>query len=412
MFDMNWNEKKCEWVFYNISGNIFIIDKDYNMFDMIWDENKGEWVFYNIYCYRKELEHIDTRFKGKYDYKNVVVKTKLKNKASDKWLGKSEISSGIPYGVVVFDLDYEERYETNFYRPIEGICGENSNYEISLNEWKGQKTLQLKIKLKDDINTEIKNVLRDCYDNKIIIDFGFDYILVIEDLPLYSYMSIIDETKHNNNYPIKYYYYDDDYVKNYISKRQRRDEFDDLISIITGMKKDDTDNKVNKKKRLEDEKDVDYKYAPAYLKYLKEKNPDFFGEQYEKDLIIRRERAEKNKIIRAKKKAKQDKLDEIKRQEQEKLDEIKRQEQNKLNEIKRQEQERLDEIERQEQERLDEIKRQEKERLDEIKRQEQEQGKIFLDFLEQNKDIILARIKELEKQDEINKKMEKILTKK
>ena len=227
-----------------------------------------------------------------------------------------------------------------------------------------------------------------------------------------SYFSIIDETKYNNNYPIKYYYYDDEYVKNYISKRQKRDEFDDLIGIIAGMEKKETDNKVKEKKRLEDEKDVDYKYAPAYLKYLKEKNPDFFGEQYEKDLIIRRERAEKNKIIRAKKKAKQDKLDEIKRQEQDKLNEIKRQEQDKLNEIKRQEQERLDEIERQEQERLDEIKRQEKEMLDEIKRQEQEQGKIFLDFLEQNKDKILARIKELEKQDEINKKMEKILTKK
>ena len=51
------------------------------MFDMIWDENKGEWVFYNIYCYSKEIEHIDKSFKGKYDYKNVVVKTKLKNKS-------------------------------------------------------------------------------------------------------------------------------------------------------------------------------------------------------------------------------------------------------------------------------------------------------------------------------------------
>ena len=385
------------------------------MFDMIWDEKKGEWVFYNIYCYSKDLEHIDKRFKDKYDYENVVLKTKLKNKASDKWLGKSEISSGIPYGVVVFNLDYEETYNIEWNMRGSWLAGGMPvrYYEISLNEWKGKKTLQLWInKMKTDINMEIKNVLRDCYDNMIIIDFGFDYVLVIEDIPMNSYFSIIDETKKNNNYPIKYYYYDDEYVKNYISKRQRRDEFDDLIGIITDMEKDKTDNKVKEKKRLEDEKDVDYKYAPAYLKYLKEKNPDFFGEQYEKDLIIRRERAEKNKIIRAKKKARQDKLDEIKRQEQDKLNEIKRQEQNKLNEIKRQEQERLDEIKRQEQERLDEIERQEQERLDEIKRQEQEQGKIFLDFLEKNKDRILAKIKELEKQDEINKKIEKIFTKK
>ena len=373
------------------------------MFYKIFDEKKGEWVFYNIYCFRKELEHIDKRFKGKYDYKNVVLKTKLKNKASNNWLGKIEISSGIPYGVVVFDLDYEDKNMTG--RNNGGIWTYGGHflnwYNISLNEWKGRKTLQLKIHQEDDADMEIKNVLRDCYDNMIIIDFGFDYILVIEDIPMNSYFSIIDETKHNNNYPIKYYYYDDEYVKKYITKRQGRDGFYDLISNITDMKKDETDNKVNKKKRLEDEKDVDYKYAPAYLKYLKQKNPDFFGEQYEKDLIIRRERAEKNKIIRAKKKARQDKLDEIKRQEQDKL-----------NEIKRQEKDKLDEIKRQEQERLDEIKRQEQDKLDEIESQEQEKCKIFLDFLEQNKDKILTRIKELEKQDEINKKIEKILTKK
>ena len=204
--------------------------------DGINDVDTNTKQFYNIYCYKKHLEQIDKDFKGKYDYENVVKKTKLKNKVSNKWLGKSEYSSGIPYDVVVFDLDYSDRYDTNWYSL--GNCGENSNYEISLNKWKGTKTLQLKIKLKDDINKNIKDVLRDCYDNRIIIDFGFDYVLVIEDIPMYSYFSIIDESKYNNNYPIKYYYYDDEYVKNYISKRKVRDEFEDLLSIIDDMKKD------------------------------------------------------------------------------------------------------------------------------------------------------------------------------
>jgi len=221
--------------------------------------------FYNIYCYKKQLEHIDNKFKGKYDYENVITKTKLKNKASNNWLGKREYASGIPYDVVVFDLNYKDSYESEWN--INGRFLEDYSkncYEISLNEWKGRKTLQLKIKMNDDINTEIKDVMRDCYDNIIIIDFGFDYVLVIEDIPMYSYFSIIDETKYNNNYPIKYYYYDDDYVKKYISKRKVRDEFEDLLSIIDGMKKDEVIKK-------EITYDVNMKKAPALYKYKQAK---------------------------------------------------------------------------------------------------------------------------------------------
>ena len=276
------------------------------MYEMIWDEKTGEWVSYNIYCLRKELEHIDNKIKN-YTYENVVEKTKLKNKASKKWLSKIEnMSSGIPYGVVVINLDYEESYETNFYRPIEGILGTKKKYILSVNEWKGKKTLQLKITNDYNINNNLKDVLRDCYDNMIIIDFGFDYVLVIEDIPMNSYFSITDENKHNNNYPVKEYYYEDEYVSKYLNKYKYRNEFDDLFENKASMtnetdNKDRTDNKV---KRLRDEKGVDYKYAPAYLKYLKEKNPDFFDEEDEKELLLRRERAEKNKLIRAKKKAK------------------------------------------------------------------------------------------------------------
>ena len=198
--------------------------------DGINDVDTNTKQFYNIYCYKKQLGDIDNKFKGKYDYENVIKKTKLKNKASNKWLGKSEYSSGIPYDVVVFD---ESIYK---YRGC--VVSNIKRYDMCLNEWKGQKTLQLYINSLADINKQIKDVMRDCYDNKIIIDFGFDYILVIEDIPMYSYFSIIDESKYNNNYPVKYYYYDDEYVKNYISKRKVRDEFEDLLSIIDDMKKD------------------------------------------------------------------------------------------------------------------------------------------------------------------------------
>ena len=118
------------------------------MYEMIFDEKKGELVFYNIYCLRKELEHIDRKIKS-FTYEDVVEKTKRKNKATKKWLN---ISSGTPYGVVVFNLD-------------------KCKCDLSLNEWKGKKTLQLKIK-----DNNIKDVLRDCYDNMIIIDFGFEVL--------------------------------------------------------------------------------------------------------------------------------------------------------------------------------------------------------------------------------------------
>ncbi len=215
----------------DIRINLYIIDRDYNMYEMIWDEKKGELVFYNIYCLRKELDYIDKKIKD-YTYENIVEKTNLKNKANKKWLSKiGGISSAIPYGVVVFNLDYEDSYETNFYRPVEGILGTKNRYILKVNEWKGKKTLQLKIK--DDNN--LKNVLRDCYDNMIIIDFGFDYVLVIENIAIYAYISITDETKYNNNYPVKEYYYEDEYVNKYLNKYKYRKEFDDLFVIKASM---------------------------------------------------------------------------------------------------------------------------------------------------------------------------------
>jgi len=197
----------------------------------LWDEKNGELLFYNIYCLRKELEHIDSEIKS-YTYDMVVKKTKLKNKATKKWLSKIEnISSGTPYGVAVFNLDYLENYSTNLFRTKQGTRAYYKKYILNINEWKGKKTLQLKINCKDDINNNLKDVLRDCYDNMIIIDFGFDYVLVIENIPMYSYFSITDETKHNNNYPVKEYYYEDDYVNKYLYKYKYRDEFDDLFKI-------------------------------------------------------------------------------------------------------------------------------------------------------------------------------------
>jgi hypothetical protein len=221
--------------------------------------------FYNLYCYKKDLEYINKRYKNKYDYETILKLNKYKNRSSNYWLGKSDFSSGIPYGVVVFNLDYEEK---SFRRNYEFMGGTETikRYEISLNEWKGRKTLQLKINGGDNTDKCVKDVLRDCYDNMIIIDFGFDYVLVIEELPMYSYFSLIDENKYNNNFPIKYYYYDDKYVSKYICKRPNRESFDDLLEIIAVP---DNNNKIKQKK--DEESGVDMSKAPAYMRHLTNK---------------------------------------------------------------------------------------------------------------------------------------------
>lgn len=226
--------------------------------------------YYNMYCYKKDIERINKLYNKKYDYINVLRYTKLKNKCYNKWFGVSEISSGIPYGVVVFNLDYDDNYVTNFYMPIEGVYARRRKYVLSLNEWKGVETLQLKVNCDESINISIKDVLRNCYDNMIIIDFGFDYVLVIEDIPMCSYFSIIDESKINNNYPVKYYYYDDDYVSKYINKHKYRRSFDDLIGLIQIKKPEKV---INTKQKVYDDicrtlKKTDLSKAEAYKKYL------------------------------------------------------------------------------------------------------------------------------------------------
>ncbi len=232
--------------------------------------------YYNIYCYKKDVERINKLYNKKYDYDNIVKLTKLKNNKYKKWFGKSEVSSGIPYGVVVLNLNYRETYETLFYMPNVGECERRPKYVLYLNEWKGVKTIQLKVKCDECINMRIKDVLRDCYDNMIIIDFGFDYVLVIEELPLYSYNSVIDKSKHNNNYPVKYYYYDDDYVSKYLNKYKKRYSFDDLIELIEVKKPEKV---INTKQKVYDDicktlKETDLSKAEAYKKYLIGKKQD------------------------------------------------------------------------------------------------------------------------------------------
>lgn len=146
---------------------------------------------------------------SKYDYQSVKSRTIKKNKK----LPETGISSGIPYGVVVLNETFDDYNK------------------ISVNEFRGTKTLQLKSS-NPSIQSKIRDILNDCYDNMIIFDFGYDYVLVIEGLIMPIYFSLRDNKK-NNNYPIKYYYYEDEYVNKYLLELgENRTPFQQLFKAI------------------------------------------------------------------------------------------------------------------------------------------------------------------------------------
>lgn len=144
-----------------------------------------------------------------YDYNSVVERTNKRNSE----IPDIGISCGVPYGVVVLNETFDKFNK------------------ITINEFRGDKTLQLKITNKSFQN-KIRDILNDCYDNRIIIDYGKDYVLVIEYLPLPLYFSLRDNER-NNNYPINYYHYQDKYVNKYLVEMgENRKYFEELFKVI------------------------------------------------------------------------------------------------------------------------------------------------------------------------------------
>ena len=84
-----------------------------------------------------------------------------------------------------------------------------------------------------DINAEIKDILKDCYDNEIIFDLGYDKILVISQLPMYKYFNLIENDK-NVFYEVKVFSYDDNRYYKYIYKNKEdydRNEYELLNDL-------------------------------------------------------------------------------------------------------------------------------------------------------------------------------------
>jgi len=152
-----------------------------------------------------------------FDYESVIKRTKIYNDANKN----NEIrilleTAGKPYDYVVYD--FTKLNEDNYIisaNPYKMKSGEvmrtltfNLQYSGNFNEF--DNTIK-------NYNLEFKDILKDCYDNVILIDLGFDVIFAVEQLPMYKYFSILENPK-NNFLLITPYHYQDDKVYRFIYK--------------------------------------------------------------------------------------------------------------------------------------------------------------------------------------------------
>ena len=139
--------------------------------------------------------------------------------------------------------------------------------------YKGRKKLTVKLDNKN--NTKVMDILKDCYDNTIIIDNKSEYLIVIHNLPMYTYFKII-ENKHNG-------FYDDFDLIHYTSKKIQK-YIDKTIERQNWFKLEELNNLhnlnlLNEKKEInidsdddDDDDDVNYDKAPVYRDYLYKKS--------------------------------------------------------------------------------------------------------------------------------------------
>jgi len=175
-----------------------------------------------------------------YDYGNVVKRTNLYDKEHLNNEVRIELGgTGKSYDYVVYNFKNicEDNYiiNANKYTNKAGITTNtltfNLKYSGSYNEFDNDIA---------DYNKEFKDILKNSYDNSIILDFGFNVIFVIENLPMYKYFNLI-ENEMNNYFQVKPYHYQDDRFYKFIYKNvcdSNREEWD-LLDLIDFDGKDD-----------------------------------------------------------------------------------------------------------------------------------------------------------------------------
>ena len=133
-------------------------------------------------------------------------------------------------------------------------------------QYKGVQKLTLKLSEKN--NNKVIELLKDSYDNTIIIDNKSEYLIVIRNLPMHTYFKIIED-KHNGFYTdFELIHYSSKKIQKYINKETPRggwyklNQLNLLYNLISS--KEQTEEIIE----YDNDNHVSYDNAPLYFNYL------------------------------------------------------------------------------------------------------------------------------------------------
>ena len=132
-------------------------------------------------------------------------------------------------------------------------------------EYKGVQKLTLKLCEKN--NNKVIELLKDSYDNTIIIDNKSEYLIVIHNLPMSTYFKIIENKNKGYYTDFELIHYSSKKIQKYINKKIPREAWYKLNQL------DLFHNIISSKEQTEeiidnDNNEVSYDKAPLYDNYL------------------------------------------------------------------------------------------------------------------------------------------------
>lgn len=145
-------------------------------------------------------------------------------------------------------------------------------------KYKGKRNLTLKLCQRN--NKLVKNALKNCYDTTIIIDTRSDYLLVIDQIPIYKYFKLIENDKLEFYDDIQIVHWSNTKLQRCIDLSINRTRWDKLYELnelynLQLFKDDITDYEDDQYESEIERKNVSYKKAPMYSQFLKQKHLEY-----------------------------------------------------------------------------------------------------------------------------------------
>ena len=127
---------------------------------------------------------------------------------------------------------------------------------------------KLTLKLSEKNNNKVIELLKDSYDNTIIIDNKSEYLIVIHNLPMHTYFKIIEDKNNGFYTDFELIHYSSKKIQKYINKEIPRggwyklNQLNLLHNLISS--KEQTEEIIE----YDNDNHVSYDNAPLYFNYL------------------------------------------------------------------------------------------------------------------------------------------------